>query len=314
MSTADQLRRSAREITDDHRWPVFPLVPNGKRPALHGRDDCPGTGPCTDGHAGWEHRATTEAHVIDRCWSHDAYNIAVATGPAGLVVLDLDVAKPGEPVPDRWSMVGVSTGADVLEHLAHRVGETLPPTYTVRTPSGGWHLYYRAPAGSQYRNTAGTLGWLVDTRAHGGYVVAPGSTLPDGAYELHDDREPVELPGWLAQRLAPSPSVAESAPREIASTHRSGYLKAALDAETQRVRQAQPGTRNRNLFLAACALGQLVAGGALTKAEVYRMLQHASQHHITAGAYTPAQRDRTITSGLTTGAQRPRHLADHDAA
>ncbi|PRW63028.1 bifunctional DNA primase/polymerase [Actinopolyspora mortivallis] len=313
MSTAEQLRRSARDLAE-HGWPVFPLVPDGKRPALHGRSRCPGTGPCSDRHLGWEQRATTDPQVIDRCWTTGAYNIGLAAGEAGQVVIDLDVHKPGESAPDRWSILGVSTGAEVLQYLAHRQGEAIPATYTVRTPSGGWHLYYRAPAGTDYSTTTGKLGWLVDTRARGGYVVAPGSTLPTGSYELYDDRDPVPLPGWLAQRLSPSPSVPDSAPREIASTHRSGYLKAALGAEADRVRTATPGTRNHTLFLAACALGQLVAGGALTEAEVRHVLQHASQQHLTDGAYTPTQRDKTITSGLTTGAQRPRHLADHDAA
>ncbi|MEU7606104.1 bifunctional DNA primase/polymerase, partial [Streptomyces sp. NPDC041003] len=31
----------------------------------------------------------------------------------------------------------------------------------------------------------------------GGYVVAPGSSTPDGAYTVLDSVSPVPLPGWL---------------------------------------------------------------------------------------------------------------------
>lgn len=305
---SEHLRQWARELAE-HGWPVFPLRPGSKVPALHGRDRCPATAPCSSGHAGWEHRATTDAAVIDRCWDHDGYNIGLATGPAELVVLDLDVAKPGETAPDGWNMLGISSGAEVLDHLAHRAHATVPPTYTVTTASGGQHRYYRAPRGIQLRNTAGVLGWLVDTRAHGGYVVAPGSILETGAYELYDDRDPVELPGWLVQALTPTPSVPDSGRREITSAHRSGYLRAALDAETRRVTAALSGTRNQALYIAACALGQLVAGDAVTEQEVTDRLLHAAQDHVAAGAYPWHQARQTIASGMRAGAKRPRKVA-----
>ena len=38
-------------------WHVFPLRPGSKRPALHGEQSCPRTGPCSNGHRKWEQRA-----------------------------------------------------------------------------------------------------------------------------------------------------------------------------------------------------------------------------------------------------------------
>ena len=56
------------------------------------------------------------------------------------------------------------------------------------------------------------LGWLIDTRARGGYVVGPGSivSLPDGTgrYEVTYDRPPAPLPGVAgrpAHGTAPRP-------------------------------------------------------------------------------------------------------------
>lgn len=289
-------------------WPVFPLRPGAKTPALHGRDRCPRTGACAEGHLGWEQRASTDPEAIERCWSHNAYNIGLATGPANLVVVDLDVPKHGYVLPEGWNMQGLSTGADVLGQLAQRAGRPLPATCTVHTASGGAHLYFRAPREIELRNTAGVLGPLVDTRAHGGYVVAPGSNLPAGSYELADDREPAELPGWLVQALVPKPRAVGSPPREIASADRSRYLRAAIEGETARVAGALPGTRNKALFIAACALGQLVAGGALPEHEARAVLERAAAGHLEAGAYGTRQRDKTITSGLRAGASSPRTL------
>ncbi|WP_370027732.1 bifunctional DNA primase/polymerase [Planotetraspora sp. GP83] len=88
---------------------------------------------------------------------------------------------------------GVNDGADVLAVLCEQAGQPLPfDTFTVRTRRGGLHLYFTAPIGGPVlgntQGSRGGLGWLIDTRAHGGYVVGPGSVvdLPDGTgpYEV----------------------------------------------------------------------------------------------------------------------------------
>jgi hypothetical protein len=77
----------------------------------------------------------------------------------------------------------------------------------VRTGSGGTHLYFTAPAGAELRNSAGRLGWLVDTRAHGGYVVGAGSSVHRRPYSVAHDTMPATLPSWLAERLTdPEPT------------------------------------------------------------------------------------------------------------
>lgn len=76
-------------------WHVFPLRPGDKRPALHGESVCPGIGDCAGGHRKWEDRATTDPDRIRRAWAHGAFNVGIATGPSGLVVIDLDMPKGG---------------------------------------------------------------------------------------------------------------------------------------------------------------------------------------------------------------------------
>lgn len=275
-------------------WPVFPLVPGEKRPAI--RD--------------WETRATTDPERIRRCWTAGSYGVAVATGPAGLVVLDLDLPKQSQDPPPELADQAPTCGMDTLIIAAREAGQAMPfDTHTVHTPTGGTHLYYTAPTGTDLRNTTGRLGWLIDTRAHGGYVAAPGTHIDGRPYQAADDVEPATLPGWLADRLADShtpPSGSVALP-EIAD--RGGYLHTAVQQETQRVQRAPQGQRNRALYIAATALGQLVAGDALTEHDVYDVLLTAAREHITTAAYDTRQARRTIASGLAAGAHRPRQVA-----
>lgn len=144
-------------------WQIFPLRPGAKLPAI-GR---------------WEQQAANTYEWVNHWWTRRPYNIGIACGPSKLVAIDLDTAKPDEAPPPECSGRGITSGAQVLDQLLARQpsAATVTATYTVVTPSGGRHLYYRAPTNVQLRNTAGELGWLIDTRAHGGMVVAAGSVL-----------------------------------------------------------------------------------------------------------------------------------------
>jgi hypothetical protein len=294
---------------------VFRVAPGGRFPALHGASNCPGTGPCSAGHRTPEQRATTVADRIRQCWTHADYNIGIATGPAGLVVVDLDVAKPGKPVPPKWAEQGAECGMDVFLIVCADAGQEPPlETFTVATHSGGTHLYFTAPDAIELRNTQGErgngLGWGIDTRAHGGYVIGPGSIRPGGRYRITHDTAPMPLPGWLAERLTPAELPPEE-PRQVSteSRHRGRYVDAAIRGELDRITHAPAGERNFALYCAATALGQLVAGGALTEDEVTAVLTNAASAHVAARAYGWNQAHRTIASGLRAGAKRPRKVS-----
>jgi hypothetical protein len=296
-------------------WHVFPLRPGTKRPAGHPEDRCPGTGRCAGGHRTWEQRATTDPDKIRAAWTHAPYGIGVATGPSGLCVLDLDTLKPGEDVPARWADAGARSGEDVLAVVADEAGQELPgDTLTVRTPSGGLHLYFRVPGDVTLRNTSGDrgtgLGWKVDTRAWGGYVVGPGTVTDAGRYAFMWDGAVVELPGWLVERLTPAPlPAAPVLPIRPARGRRSRYLDAAIKAETGKVHDAPSSQRNAALYAGALALGQLVAGDALSEDEHQAVLLTAARRHIACGAYSEHQALATIRSGLRAGRNRPRRIA-----
>ncbi|MEY9940731.1 bifunctional DNA primase/polymerase [Streptacidiphilus sp. MAP5-3] len=246
-------------------WAVFPLRPGSKKPALHGESTCPGIGPCAGGHAKWEQRATTNEATVRGWWRQaPAGNVAIATGPAGLLVVDLDAPKNGSDMP---------CGMTTFKALCERAGQLLPATRTVRTAGGGWHLYFTAPPGVRLGNTAGTLGPMVDTRGWGGYVVAPGSTTPTGTYALENLDDPAPLPAWLLTLLAPKPRPAVTTVRS--SGRGAGYAEAALANEYDAVANAGQGERNWRLTRAARALGRFVADGRLTRARVEEALKSA---------------------------------------
>ena len=114
MSRAQQvnLLRSALALAG-RGWHVFPCAPGGKQPALHGN---------------WQDLATPAPATICAWWTRRAYNIGIACGPSGLVVLDLDIPK--NPSPPQAS------GITSLARLCEQARQPYPlSTFTVTTPS-----------------------------------------------------------------------------------------------------------------------------------------------------------------------------------
>jgi Bifunctional DNA primase/polymerase, N-terminal len=244
-------------------WCVFPLLPGAKQPSA--------AMTC------WPQRATVDVERIARWWRrHPNDNVAIACGPSALLVIDADQPKGNTPPPPA-ELVGARHGIEVLALLADRAAARWPPdTYTVATGRGGRHYYFRQPSGQRVGNPK--LAWLVDTRGHGGCVVAAGSIVNRRPYHLDLDRPVAELPAWLLPPALqaipttlrrPSPSV----PVRVADR----YGAAALAGELQRARSATEGDRNQALRLAAWKLSKQIAEGRLDRPTVETALQEAGE-------------------------------------
>lgn len=257
---------------------VFPLRPGAKIPAV-AKD--------------WESAASTDAARLRALIRNRTANLGIACGPSGLLVVDLDVAK----TPDACAR----DGAEVFAALAG--GRWVPPTFTVETPSGGRHLYFRAPTHVRLGNTASRLGPLIDTRAAGGYVVAPGSVIGGRAYRIAHDHPVAALPQWLLAALVPPPATRQDT-IIISNRPSRPYVTAAVAGEVSRVLAAREGTRNDTLNRAAFALGQLVGAGLLERAE--------AQSHLETAGRSSGLADRevrsTVLAGLDAGQDRPRAI------
>jgi hypothetical protein len=281
-------------------WPVHPLRPGGKAPALHGATRCPRTGECADGHRTFEQRATTDPGRIRAAWERRPYNVGIATGPAGLLVVDLDTLKPkdGKDTPD---------GASSFLALCERAGQPAPTTRTIRTPSGGRHLYFTAPPSTRLASTKGTLAPKIDTRGWGGNLVAPGSVTAAGPYTVLDDRPVADLPRWLHKALTArqEPVPVPFRPMPVRDAARLAAI--VLERETAAVAASSEGGRNAELLRAVRAVGRFVAWGDLDRTTVEQAFQAAGE-----SAGLPAGECRsTIRSALNWAIRtaRPREAA-----
>jgi Bifunctional DNA primase/polymerase, N-terminal/Primase C terminal 1 (PriCT-1) len=103
----------------------------------------------------------------------------------------------------RDALIGMPTGkrsgvfvvdVDRLEAL-RELPQELPETLTVRTPSGGVHLYFKHVSG--LTNTSGGLPDGIDIRAEGGYVIVP----PSEGYSVKRRAAISDAPEWLLEIL-----------------------------------------------------------------------------------------------------------------
>lgn len=232
----------------------------------------------------------------------------------GLVVIDLDMRKEGTDLPPEYD--DASSGADVLERMATQAGEAWPDTYTVLTPSGGVHLYFRQPeegpligCATGAGPTAPHLGPLIDVRGVGGLVIAAGSFSAAQGLPYRRASAPAvvpqPLPGWLLERLRPAAAPAAPAPRPAAvralstASRTDRYAAAALNGAAADVADAPEGERNRRLFAAARRLGELqdTAPAVLEESAVREQLLAAALR----SGQSEREALRTIRSGWERG-------------
>ena len=86
-------------------------------------------------------------------------------------------------------MIDVDTkdrGFDTLEALEHAHG-LIPATLTVRSPSGGLHIYLVGPMAERFKTQKKELGPGIDVRAEGGIVLCAGSLHPNGGHYVIED-------------------------------------------------------------------------------------------------------------------------------
>jgi len=174
---------------DSRGWVIVPAY----------RADHPSGGKLPIGQ-GWQTRKRLTNEQIVQNWAGDnPANISILTGaPSGIFVVDVDPA---------------GGGVESMQAVIAANGP-LPPTFTVRTGGGGWHLYFQMPD-FELGNRAGTaLGRGVDIRGTGGQVIAPGSVSSKGPYwPQGDPNAPIAAaPPWMLELLRPREIVAHTGP------------------------------------------------------------------------------------------------------
>lgn len=142
---------------------------------------------------GWQRQATLLPELLPELLA--GRGVGIGCRASRVVALDLEVQ-------------GDDDGPRVLAALADRLGERVPDTFTVGSPSGGRHLYFRAPMGCTIGSVSGgrsPLGPGIDVRGpgrrSGGYLVGPGSIVGGLPYLIAHDAPVAPLPSWVAERL-----------------------------------------------------------------------------------------------------------------
>lgn len=300
-----------------HGLHVHPLRPDDKAPLW----------------GDWEHRATCDPDVI-RSWPKRTTGYGIACGPSGLIVIDGDVPKPDTPPPPAE---GIRDGLDMLAYLAEQRGASIEwNTFQVTTGRGGSHLYYLMPDGVELRNSAydprkdpsSYLGWLLDTRGHGGFVVGPGSVVNGNRYTTLHSGAPAALPGWILMLLTirlreqaasqragsgtGSSSAAATGSMTGATIVGREWVEAAVSGELDKLK-AHPGSQGgRNVLLNSVSytLGRLVGAGVVDRLVVAEQLlaETAQWWGIGSPPFSRAEAEATIRSGLAGGERNPRVL------
>lgn len=149
-------------------WFVFPIQAEAKMPPLVKDNLASG--------------ASNDPKVI-AAWRKQfpGCNFGVASRKSNLLVVDVD-QKSGKR--------GALTYAELdFEY-------TFPPTYSVRTPSGGRHLYYRG----HHVFALGVNGFGPDVDSPN-YVMLPGSRLAAGVYRAVNNLPIAPAPSWFYEVL-----------------------------------------------------------------------------------------------------------------
>jgi hypothetical protein len=198
-------------------------------------------------------------------------------------------------------------GGDWLAANSHR----MPQTRTIRTGSGGLHIYLKHP-GQRVKNSNDKIAPGIDVRGDGGYVIVP----PSPGYSVADDAPIADMPDWiLAVVCPPEPVHVHQAPRPVRSSSEGGtaYGLAALDDECRAIDRAYFGQQEATLNSSALKIGALVAGGELEESPALaELLSSARSMPSQPGKkpWSPAELERKARRAFQDGLRNPRSAPD----
>ena len=227
------------------------------------------------------HDASTDPDQVREWWAkHPNARIALAPGPeAGFFVLDVD--RPKKP--------GDADGVDTLRELEEKYGE-LPKTAWERTPSGGFHFFFKHVDGLS--NKSKFLPGL-DIRTTGGAIIVSPSVSNLGKYTagkpleefIADLKNAADAPAWFIEKArkaaeaektkAPKAKKTKAQPQKNGGTP---YGLKALAEEAAKVEAACEGERNDTLNSAGYNGGRLVGLGHLNRQYAFDVLIAAAAH------------------------------------
>ncbi|GAV20828.1 hypothetical protein MMIC_P1803 [Mariprofundus micogutta] len=178
----------APKVPDKAEWHIFPLTAGTKIPIkdVSFKDALP------------------QSEAVKRWPTILNGNYGVVVGKSGYIVIDIDV-KDGK------------VGRETFAKLQEKYGRP-DDTYMVTTPSGGFHAYFKRPAGCDFIGNI-DIGKDIDIRCDAGYVLPAGAKADGGEYKVMrgDESGIIELPetwqkfikGIIEQKSKPAAHVSQ---------------------------------------------------------------------------------------------------------
>jgi hypothetical protein len=208
---------------------------------------------------------------------------------------------------------------DALEWLNQ---QGLPHTWQVQTVRGV-HYWFRYPAGVDVRNSASRIHQGVDIRGNGGCCVLPGSerwVLNDRKWEKFEyrwvpghspaDCPRADCPAWLIDWFTAQAAARVVTPttpmREYTGTL-TNWARQARDGIVYELLDARNGERNDMLNRQAFKMGQLVGGGAISRAEAERCIRAVTKSWKDESI---AKSESTMRCALEAGKLSPRFVPE----
>lgn len=137
----------------------------------------------------YQTKQPTDDQVL-QWFSNNTANIGIITGKISTIsVIDIDNKGGQQQCDDMFSK--------------------FPTTLTIKTPSGGYHLYYQYHEGLSISANAYPQFPNVDIRSDGGYVVAPPSTTDKGEYKIITNMPIAPFPAHLFPNKKPRKTLTE---------------------------------------------------------------------------------------------------------
>ena len=263
------------------------------------------------------------------------YNIAIATGPSGIVAIDFDSDHA------EYGMVGGH-----LNMSGPALLETLVDTYKQRTPGGGVHMLYRYDhTVGPIKNSVGKLTHGVDVRGRGGLLMmSPSqkyttSTTPSpdgkdpitrailpgrkghaitGQYSIIDKRQPAPLPESMRTALlemqtktktdtsTTARTFAVILPTHTVTTSADTVNVSADYYFDKAVSNGTTGQRNETGLWLCLQLRDL----ELSVSDI-RKYAHDYVDRVGAGTYTHEEIDATIDQVMRESPRQPAYIKEH---
>jgi hypothetical protein len=189
----------------------------------------------------WPNLATQDPEQIRKWWTRwpDA-NIGGATD--GLIAVDIDNRKGGDKTFEFLQLVN-----------------DFPETAATNTQGGGQHLIYAAPGGKPVKGGNNKLGQGIDIKAHGGYVLVPGSTIDGRSYTRRNGSPIAFAPQWIVDELNSATPKSSAAGKRVAPDDEQARSQAEHWLERMAPR-AELGNRDNTAITVALKLGDFGCG------------------------------------------------------